>query len=656
MTFYDEDETTVLQTGDWEEGSTPVYSGQTPTKAADAQYTYTFAGWDPAITEVTGNATYKATYTATPVQGINFVMQNSYTFPAVQVGYTSVDKKGIGIQNKGSETITVTISGNSNPEYFNAYFSGNKSSITIDANYNDFVYVERQLGLSQNDYSGTITVTATTSSGQTDTKTLTLSQKVNPAASQKYTVTFYDEDETTVLQTGDWEEGSTPVYSGQTPTKPADAQNTYTFAGWNPAITPVTNDATYTATYTATPIPVTTYTVTVINDGNGTGTANPTSGTQGTQVTLSASPNSGYKFKEWQVVSGGVTVTNDKFTIGTADVVVKATFELIPPDDISTATVIASDQTYDGTEKKPVPIVTWNGRTLTEGTDYDVTAYAGNKDAGDATVTVTGKGNFTGTANGTFKIAPAKATITVDNASKVEGASDPVFTGKVEGLIADGDLGDVTYSRTGGDEAPGSYKGVIIVNYTDNPNYDVTVTNGDFTITQKSADTPTYKAVSGSGGTYTKGSGKTLAFTYKRYADDGTTFSHFKGITVDGKAVPEKDASGKANWTAKSGSVIIELQSSYLETLSVGEHKLAVQFDDGADATSTFTMKAKPATPTVTPTKTPTKAATTSGKATTTAPKTGDESNMLLWFLLICASLFVMFQIISLRNRRFYDR
>jgi hypothetical protein len=121
----------------------------------------------------------------------------------------------------------------------------------------------------------------------------------------------------------------------------------------------------------------------------------------------------------------------------------------------------------------------------------------------------------------------------------------------------------------------------------------VSYENGTFTITEK----PTYKAVSGSGGTYTKGSGRTLGFTFKRSANDETTFSHFKGITVDGKAIPEKDASGKANWTAKKGSVIIELQSPYLETLFVGEHKLAAQFDDGADATATFTVKAKPATP-----------------------------------------------------------
>ena len=72
------------------------------------------------------------------------------------------------------------------------------------------------------------------------------------------------------------------------------------------------------------------FTITVTNDGNGTASAPASTGISGDTITLTATPASGYQFKEWQVVSGGVTVTNDSFTIGTSDVEVKAIFELIP--------------------------------------------------------------------------------------------------------------------------------------------------------------------------------------------------------------------------------------------------------------------------------------------------------------------------------------
>ena len=77
-----------------------------------------------------------------------------------------------------------------------------------------------------------------------------------------------------------------------------------------------------------------TYTVTVQTEGSGTASASPASAEAGTEITLTAVPDSGYHFKEWQVVSGGVTISDDKFTMPGENVTVKAVFEqdTTPPD------------------------------------------------------------------------------------------------------------------------------------------------------------------------------------------------------------------------------------------------------------------------------------------------------------------------------------
>ena len=56
-----------------------------------------------------------------------------------------------------------------------------------------------------------------------------------------------------------------------------------------------------------------------------------------------------------------------------------------------------------GSEIKPEPTVTYNGKNLAEGTDFEVN-HSDNTNEGTATVTVTGKGNYTGTLTQSFFI------------------------------------------------------------------------------------------------------------------------------------------------------------------------------------------------------------------------------------------------------------
>ncbi len=85
-----------------------------------------------------------------------------------------------------------------------------------------------------------------------------------------------------------------------------------------------------TATVTVTTVPVIEYSITVQSGGNGMAVAAVVYAAQGAEITLTATPDSGYRFKEWQVVNGGVSVVNNKFTMPAANVVVKAMFEPIP--------------------------------------------------------------------------------------------------------------------------------------------------------------------------------------------------------------------------------------------------------------------------------------------------------------------------------------
>jgi uncharacterized repeat protein (TIGR02543 family) len=85
--------------------------------------------------------------------------------------------------------------------------------------------------------------------------------------------------------------------------------------------------------------------------------------------------------------------------------------EQAAPVSIKAAKVAAiANQAYTGTAIKPAVTVTLAGKTLKSGTDYTV-AYKANKAIGKASVTLTGKGGYTGTLAATFKIVPKKVTL-----------------------------------------------------------------------------------------------------------------------------------------------------------------------------------------------------------------------------------------------------
>lgn len=103
----------------------------------------------------------------------------------------------------------------------------------------------------------------------------------------------------------------------------------YTFEGWyyeNKKWNFETDKAKYTMTLKA-QWKANTYNVTVKDDGNGTASAAPASARMGAEVSLTATPKSGYHFKKWEVVPEKVKIENNKFTMPADDVTVKAIFE-----------------------------------------------------------------------------------------------------------------------------------------------------------------------------------------------------------------------------------------------------------------------------------------------------------------------------------------
>ena len=246
--IFQNEDGTELQRSNFAYGVTPVYSGPTPTKAATAEFTYTFAGWTPAITAVTGSQTYTATFNAIKNQyEIIFKNEDGTVLQRTNVAY------GVTPQYTGETPVKPATA------EFTFTFAGWSPTVSP--------------------VTGSQTYTATYN-----------------AVKKQYEIIFQNEDGTE-LQRSNVTYGETPVYSGATPTKPASAEFNYTFAGWTPTISPVTGAQTYTATYSSVKKK---YTLTAKPQENFMGVVTG-SGTYdyGTQVVVTATPKFGYDFNMW---------------------------------------------------------------------------------------------------------------------------------------------------------------------------------------------------------------------------------------------------------------------------------------------------------------------------------------------------------------------
>ena len=155
--------------------------------------------------------------------------------------------------------------------------------------------------------------------------------------------------------------------------------------------------------------------------------------------------------------------------------------------------------------------------------------------------------------------------------------------------------------------------------------------------------TDTYYFAEGENGTWEKGSKDSFRVVVKREHDDENTFPSYAyadpgGILIDGNEVELE-----GNYLAEEGSLILTFYPQYLETLSVGEHTLAIRFRDSDLVTTTLTIKETAAPSEDTPED--------------TSPKTGDHSNAILWICLTAAAgLILLLMLLGIKVRRYSSK
>ena len=260
------DDGSILDSRSWTYGTTP--SCADPTKQADAQYTYTFAGWDKTIVPVTEETVYTAVYTR---------IINTYTIAFYSGSGTILEQMTVEYGQIPVCHYTPSLLS----DFYHYYtFTGWTPEIvpaTCDASYTPtFELVARQYTITFRNYNGKELQSSKVDYGTMPEYMGETPERIgsyqysyvfagwNPelvpvsgdavykAVFEKVTNTFhiifYDEDGVTELDQKEVEYGKVPSTS-VVPTKEADEDYIYTFAGWQPKPVAATQDVTYKATY-----------------------------------------------------------------------------------------------------------------------------------------------------------------------------------------------------------------------------------------------------------------------------------------------------------------------------------------------------------------------------------------------------------------------
>lgn len=340
--FLQDDKSTIVKTVFVKAGETPECD-ITPTKKADAEFSYSFAGWDPAIVPATKSTSYVATYDKIPVPAEKFKVEwLNYDGTALcePEEYTKGDTPVYSgkTPERAKDALYYYVFNGWKPvikpvtrdtKYTAVFVAKEREDIfyTIKfVNYNDQllqelsvkrnekpVYTEATPTKPKDDLykykfaSWSPSIVAATEDA-TYKATFTRSERDD----LEYTIRFLNDDDS-VLKTYSVKKGEKPVYTGSTPTKEKTAQYTYTFKGWTPTIVAATEDADYKATYTSTKRK---YTVrflnadgTVLDSGSWEYGSTPST----TKTPKTPAPVKGYKqvFDKWSPAIAKVTKDAD---------------------------------------------------------------------------------------------------------------------------------------------------------------------------------------------------------------------------------------------------------------------------------------------------------------------------------------------------------